>query len=340
MRIYYLGKPGDGYGWGVANSNLVRELSKLCEVVVDTSNRTKFDAPVFVPVPDHTLSPPRRIRAPYVMGYCFTEWPLGRNARINAQQYDVMFAGSAWNVQRLAQAGIEAHPLIQGVDFERFAPAQPSERKGFVVFSGGKFEYRKGQDIAIAAMRRFMQIHGDAVLMTAWHNPWPQSALTMANSPHLDIKDPLADIPPDRIITLPAIPNEKIRSIYEQAHLGIFPNRCEAGTNLVMCEFMACSRPVIASLATGQRDVLAGDGPYHLKNGSYDPAGWFNPNVSDVLAHLEHAYQNRQELTVRGMQCRALVSKFTWKACAETIYSKACEGINHRNGVLRQPVHA
>jgi glycosyltransferase involved in cell wall biosynthesis len=323
-RLYYLGKPADGFGWGVANANLVRELELLCEVIVEESNREHFDAPVFVPVADSTLKPLRKVKAPRVLGYCFTEWPLTDNARVEAGQYDVLFAGSTWNVQKLRDAGIKhVEPLLQGIDFERFKVHPPSERKGFVVFSGGKYEFRKGQDYVIAAMRHFMKMRGDAVLLTAWHNQWKESVRSMNNSPLIDPAEPLKDLPRDRVIDVPLIPNANTPKIYAQAHIGLFPNRCEAGTNLVMCEFMACGRPVIASCATGQRDVLGGRGPYLLTNGSYDPAGWFNPNVSDIIAHLEHAYQNREELSERGLLCRNLIEPFTWKDCAVKIFNAA-----------------
>jgi glycosyltransferase involved in cell wall biosynthesis len=322
-KLYYLGKPADGFGWGVANTNLVRELSKLCDVIVETSDRKRFDAPVFVPIADHSLTPIRKVKsAPKVIGYCFTEWPIAPEAVQNAKRYDVIFAGSAWNVERLVEKGISSKPLIQGVDFERFTPQPPSERKGFVVLSGGKFEYRKGQDMVIAAMRRFMDQRKDAVLITSWHNPWPQSVASMANSPFIDVSDPFKGLPMDRVIQLPPVPNEKLPAIYQQAHIGLFPNRCEAGTNLVMSEFMACQRPVIASYATGQKDVL-GNGSYLLRNGSYDPAGWFNPPVSDILHQLENAYQHREELINRGALCRQSIEPFTWRDCAAKIVKEA-----------------
>ena len=37
---------------------------------------------------------------------------------------------------------------------------------------GGKLEMRKGQDIIIRAFRLFSQRVPEAVLVTAWHNPW------------------------------------------------------------------------------------------------------------------------------------------------------------------------
>lgn len=325
MKLYYLGKPADGFGWGIANTNLVRELSKLCELEVDTSSRDGFDHPVFVPVADSALKPLRRIkRAPRVLGYAFTEWPLTDDSERNARLYDTLFTGSTWNTDKLLSAGIkQAQTLIQGVDFDRFKPQPLSERKGFVVFSGGKYEFRKGQDYVLKAMRHFMSQRHDSVLLCAWHNPWPQTMASMGNSWLIDHKQPFEGLPEDRVFQLPPIPNEKTPEIYAQAHVGLFPNRCEAGTNMVMTEFMACARPVIATYAHGHKDVLDGEGPLKLSNGSYDPAGWFNTNVSDIIAHLEHAYLHRAELMERGVQCRALVQRFSWKDCAEKIVKAA-----------------
>lgn len=326
MKLYYLGKPADGFGWGIANTNLSKALGEFCEVSIEISRRDKFDGPVFVPVADAALNPLRKVKAPRVLGYCFTEWPLDENAERNARQYDVLFAGSTWNTQKLKAAGIkQAETLIQGVDFERFKIQPPSERKGFVIFSGGKFEFRKGQDYVIAALRRFMGIHADAVLLAAWHNPWPQSMASMKNSWLLNLEDPLAGLPKDRVIELPAMPNEKTPAIYAQSHIGLFPNRCEAGTNMVMCEYMACGRPVIASMAHGHADVLD-DSQFLLKNGSTDNAGWFNPNVSDILAHLENAYQNRAGLAERGLNARELVGEFTWRGAALRVARAAFPG--------------
>ncbi len=178
-------------------------------------------------------------------------------------------------------------------------------------------------------MRHFMAVHDDVVLLAAWHNQWPQSAASMANSWLLnDWTKPFADLPRERVIELPAMANEKTPGIYEQAHIGLFPNRCEAGTNLVMCEFMACGRPVIATNATGHADVFSG---YHddsalLSHGTEDAAGWFNPNVSDILCHLEWCYGNQDKLADLGAQCRKLIEPFTWEACARKIFAAAFTG--------------
>lgn len=320
--LYYLGKPEDGYGWGVANTNLVAALSKLCNVIV-TTPRDSFDAPVFSPIASADLKPLAKWKAPRSIGYCFTEWPIPQDAHRNARAFDVVFAGSNWNAKRLTDAGVKRVDVLQqGIDFERFKPT-PLPEKGFVVFSGGKYEFRKGQDYVISAMRLFMKYRPDSVLITSWTNPWPESMKSMEKSWLINPANPFEGLPADRVVHLKAMGNSEMPKVYAHAHIGIFPNRCEAGTNLVMSEFMATGRPVIASMDHGHRDVLDGPGPYHLTNGSTDAAGWFNPNVCDILHHLEHAYQRRDELQTRGEQCRQLIAPFTWSRCAEKIFAAA-----------------
>jgi hypothetical protein len=72
---------------------------------------------------------------------------------------------------------------LQGVDVEIFSPKvrgtrepRPQRLQGrFVIFSGGKFELRKAQDIAVAAFKAFSQAYpsAKALLMFSWYNPWP-----------------------------------------------------------------------------------------------------------------------------------------------------------------------
>lgn len=49
-----------------------------------------------------------------------------------------------------------------------------------VLHAGGKLEFRKGQDLVVAAMRRFLPHHPDARLLFAWHNPWPDYLRTLS----------------------------------------------------------------------------------------------------------------------------------------------------------------
>ena len=68
------------------------------------------------------------------------------------------------------------HKILQGIDQTIFHPAPKSNMFGdrFVVFSGGKLEYCKGQDIVIAAFKIFQKLDLEALLITVCHNFWPQ----------------------------------------------------------------------------------------------------------------------------------------------------------------------
>ena len=81
----------------------------------------------------------------------------------------------------------------QGVDPSLFAVRSQNEPKGerrrqdglFYVFSGGKLEFRKGQDLLVAAFRQFYRTHPNARLVTAWANPWYETVETLAESRHV-----------------------------------------------------------------------------------------------------------------------------------------------------------
>jgi hypothetical protein len=60
----------------------------------------------------------------------------------------------------------------------------------------------------------------------------------------------------DRVIAIKATPNGAMAPIYRECHVGLFPNRCEGGTNLVAMELIACGIPAIISANTGHLDLM------------------------------------------------------------------------------------
>lgn len=131
----------------------------------------------------------------------------------------------------------------------------------FVIFSGGKLEYRKGQDILIAAFKIFQKRHSEALLITAWHNLWPQFMAgieqtgnvvglpKISQDKRLQITEWLLanDIPTNAVIDVGSIPNYMVGQILREADVAVFTNRCEGGTNLVAMESLACGIPTIIS---------------------------------------------------------------------------------------------
>ena len=329
---------GRAHGWGIAGEYLTREISRL----------PFLDGVTLHCISGHELRPMNpadwnRIN----IGYCFFENDIEvlRHTRRAAHEWDFIVAGSSWCKYQLKIGGVRnTATILQGVDPANFYPVPPRQEDGrFIVFSGGKFEYRKGQDLVIAAMRVFMQRHDDAYLACSWINQWPFSIATMAQSPHITFRPSNEDcvailqrtlhengIPPDRVYLAPLIDNTLIRQIYQQTDVGIFPNRCEGGNNMVMCEYMACGRTVIASDATGHADVITTQNALPLTNYSpvitHDAAGrpsgiWQEASLEELIEQLEFAYGNRNVCVRKGQVAADDMKQLSWKKAAREFHS-------------------
>ena len=119
-------------------------------------------------------APPPRFTASKHVGVTFFECSHFAHKDLEIlNQFDLVITGSRWNQALLKRQGIErAHLVHQGVDTAVFNP-EPVPRllhRSLVVFSGGKLENRKGQDIVIAAFRRLLNHYPDAMLIAAWGN--------------------------------------------------------------------------------------------------------------------------------------------------------------------------
>ncbi len=327
-----LPEPGHPFGWSVCAGELAAALGKLTYTsnITEERRQTYYDFPVLHSVSGVSLAPIRpRVRGSRNVGFCFIEEPLlaARYADNAKRYYDALVTGSTWCTEELKKVlpDMPITTAIQGIA-PRFFEADPAREDDgkFIVFSGGKAEYRKGQDVVIRAMKVFMEHHDDAYLSYAWHNPWT------ANIPgYLQVLMDARGLDANRVMGPRFAPVEHggMAEIYRQADVGLFPNRCEAGNNMVMCEFMACGKPVIASYETGHQDVLL-HSQLNLSSGVKltinDAAGnatgvWVEPQLDEVLEKLELAYENRDLLSTMGFVARKWLSRFTWEQCAQKL---------------------
>lgn len=267
------------------------------------------------------------------IGVAFLEQaPLSREASLQLLQYPMIVAGSTWNQQLLEAAGAPRVELVlQGVDTSHF---HPGPRRNlfpgrFLVFSGGKVEHRKGQDLVVRAFRIFAERHRDALLLTAWSSPWPQLALTLgANEgllPATLALDGQLDaagwtqrngIAEDQAIHCGAVPNRAMARILREADVALFPNRAEGGTNLVAMECMASGVPVILSANTGHLDLLQDGTAIALRKQAHVPGegclGWGNSDLEEMVEALESVYQNRDAACARALEGAHNMSRLTW----------------------------
>ncbi len=113
---------------------------------------------------------------------------------------------------------------------------------------------------------------------------------------------------------------------YHNSDVGLFPNRCEGGTNLVLMEYMACGKPVVAVSTTGHADivnssnalVIGTKGETTITDEQGVPvARWPEPDLDDAIDKLEWAYQNRDKLRELGDRAGADLGQRTWRKTAE-----------------------
>ena len=269
---------------------------------------------------------------------------LDSEAVERARGMDRLLAGSSWNRALLRAHGLETvETVLQGVDPALFHPAP---RRGFLadrflVFSGGKLERRKGQDLVLAAFRIFAARHPDALLATAWRSFLPQvarsldvSALAAPVPFHADGQFDVAGwatasgVPPRQMLDLGLIPNAALPPILREMDVALFPNRCEGGTNLVAMEAMACGVPTILSRNSGHLDLIEHGNCYPLlrqdaltgDEGGLDGLdGWGESDVEEILEALEAAYADRDEARRRGLRGAETLARMTWAQTAQQV---------------------
>lgn len=252
---------------------------------------------------------------------------------------DAIIAGSSWNAEVLESAGLtNVFNCPQGIDPTLFYPGQKTNRFGdrFTVFSGGKLEYRKGQDLVVAAFKRFHERHPEALLVTAWHNPWPEAAQSLSVSPHvetvpgtdaagnLDVAAWLQaeGLTADSFVDLGRLANGETPSVLWEMDVALFPNRCEGGTNLVAMEAMACGVPCIVSRNTGHLDLF-GDNtcfgidlqiPLGEVTGRKDLEGWGESSIEELVQKMEIAFTDSEQSRTVAANGSRFMAEWSWSA--------------------------
>ncbi len=378
---------GVNFGWGVCGIRLTLELSKLHPVKYVTmpfqhkdigdahhfrdlsalwvgketigmchDGAQTLDHPLLQAIESKNLRPfYLEARAPKIVGYTFFETrfldPVDV-ARAN-DYFDLIVGGSSWCEQILKDNGVtRTATVIQGIDgslFHGHADEKDDAFKDrFVVFSGGKLELRKGQDIVIRAFKVLQDRHDDVILLNSWYNLWSDSLRTMQISPYIRFDIPNGDylravnhflhangINPEKAVAVPPIPHSQMIHLYRNSDCGLFPNRCEGGTNLVLMEYMASGKPAIASFSSGHKDVLREDNAIPIMTMKQftitNPEGkiidkWDDPDLEETIEKLEWAYQNRGALKTIGQRAAESMKEQTWQRAAQNFLDLVMNG--------------
>jgi len=385
-ELYLIMSRGNNFGWGICGKHLAKELSVLVDLKyitdpfnsedigdeldflllqklqmspqelerISSDEKSKSLSNVVIQAIDGTNLLPwgPEINAAARIGYTFFEESILSDESIhNARNhFSIIVAGSKWCENVLQEHGLQhTKTIIQGIEPSLFNPYHNQKeyfKDRFVIFSGGKLELRKGQDLVIRAFKHLRQKYKDVLLVTAWNNIWPHSLKTMQGSPYIEFKIgegnfnslmnnllAMNGISPESVINLPPQANVSMPKIYKNTDIGLFPNRCEGGTNLVLMEYMACGKPTIASFSSGHKDILTEKNAFLIKgmkrmeiqrDGNV-VAYWDDPDLDEIIDKLEWAYLHRDRLDPIGQKAGQDLAQKTWKEMARQFYDLAMD---------------
>lgn len=291
---------GGRTGWQVCGTELAKALARMGVAVhvpegVDGPYLAPWDVQLLQPLltrkPDPEavrISPLGNDLLPEPkegsVGLVFLENPvLTPEAVARGKRCEALLAGSTWVQSVLRDHGLASTVMLQGVDRALFCPGPKppllGEVKGPVIFSGGKLEYRKGQDRVIRAFKSLLEREPGAILLTCWGNGWKFSLDTIGeawlgvprSTDSMDLTVWLAGlgIPAANQCHLSSLPHHTLPYYLRLADQAWFPNRCEGGTNLPAMECLAMGMPTWLSPGHGHDD-LRGMGAEWLPEGEED----------------------------------------------------------------------
>jgi len=268
---------------------------------------------------------------------CVTNTACDAATIARGRSHDVLLTGSTWQTELLRSAGLDnVAPFPPGYDGRRFRPgAKQNLFPGrFVIFSGGRLDFRKGQDLVIAAVREFRKRHPETLLVHGWQHPWPECIVPFGAGALVEglpryvggqllFAPWLATngVPADSAVDIGMVANTILPDIVREAHVGLFPSRAEAEPSTAMLECMASGVPCIVARNTGHLELAREQIAYPLvEQSSVAPPlarvrgteGWGTAGVDDIIAQLEQVFTNTSDARRRGVAAAREVASYSW----------------------------
>jgi glycosyltransferase involved in cell wall biosynthesis len=274
------------------------------------------------PIGNDLKTPHEEIDAKVQIARVIVEKPDVSRALEYLSHYDKILTGSTWNKEIIeAATGKDVKVIYEGIDPGLFHPGDKSgwlPRDPFYIYSAGKVEFRKAQDVVLMAFARFVKKHPSARLVTCWNSPFGDigngyrgnaaAPLWLKENGQLDVKRWANDndIDPAKIIDLGGLPNFTLPQVLREMDVMLAPTRVESCTSLPVKEAMACGVPVIYGYHTGMKD-LEGHGmplykqtPIRASSEYFFPSNnidWYESDPDEIDEALEDAYEDRDGLT-------------------------------------------
>jgi glycosyltransferase involved in cell wall biosynthesis len=297
----------------LAIKDAIRESNRFQQVLAGfRAAAARLDTPVIKGF-GNGLIDPGGVKGRPTIGRCIFEDTRVVGLDDKLADCDVVLCASRFNADLLKPNTKKRVEIIhEGVDSAIFRPRPRTsmlDPSRFYIFSGGKVEYRKGHDLVLLAFKEFSRRHDDAMLVTAWHSPWPQlsvgfkgkanARLELAADGTIHVKKWVAmnGINPDKVIEIKQVANPLLPSVLCNMHCALFVSRAEACTNLPAKEAMACGVPVVIAANTGMKDLIDEGNclPLMKQDAIRDftecgTEGWGESDLEEMVQALEKLY--------------------------------------------------
>ena len=300
----------------VASNDLFDQLALFSE---KNPNQTiKINLPVVHALGNQLATSGFKIEGDVNIGRIVFEVENFKDYSIESQKYDGFLVASQWNHDVLKKYTDKPIYLNhEGVDTTKFYPGpklglfDPDE---FIVFSSGKVEYRKAQDLVLEVFKRFSRNKNDVKLVTAWQSIYSfelsqgfrgvlEAGLHVDQKLGADITQWAVDngIAAEKILDLGQVPHQSMPSVLREMDCALQLSRAEGGTNLVAMECMASGLPTLLSECTGHLDIMGYPNAIPVKVSPQPVAqhilgaqDWREADVEDAVEKLEVLYAQKK----------------------------------------------
>ena len=253
-------------------------------------------------------------------------------------RFDVIFSPSRWGRDCMIRYGISAekiHIVAEGVDPYLFHPYYKKSKNisdPFRIFMLGKYESRKGYEVALEAFRMahlqlpFIELNIKPDWITPQGSILPPQLINILNG--------YRDIP--IVIMSGSVDTIDLIDLYRRAELFLFPSLCE-GWGLPLIEALACGVPAVSCDFGGHSEFLKeieglyygipySESPIDCKNWKEtyihengDWGNWANIDAHELAGVIVNSVLDEHR-EYKGLRASEIIrNKFNWARSVEVI---------------------
>jgi glycosyltransferase involved in cell wall biosynthesis len=207
---------------------------------------------------------------------------------------------SRWQGEFFGVKAPQLRTIYNGVDLEKFTPAQHAPEGRAVINFVGRTDATKAPDLLLRAAKQVAmkrQDFGVQILGARFY--WGTEAddyQRLLDQLSKELEDDGIPVRRPGVISRNALPDE-----LRKAHIHVVPSRWDEPFGLATLEGMASGLAVVASRTGGTTEVVAGAGLLFERDG-----------IDELAGHLERLIDDRQMRTDYALKARARAEKFSW----------------------------